>query len=268
MFKKSLLALVLLLGIQETRAMVNQFQVNRFRVAQKPVIELTPEHVIELTPEQADFLCEVMMYATIAGTILYWVQREPNSVKINRVNDLWSATQNNLYNIQNDQELENFYTMHKHLDKDIRKLYNEITDRYKNKVTPWNWSNEMKNAYEKISFLHGIFNANHIISMTENPDKNQVIKHMNIHYKDSPYPLLAAVSNLKSTVSRLKESTYQVSANQLLINLITPALDKILSSSEYKKECELQGIDNLLRMRQKPPKITPFPTIRFSIKKK
>lgn len=186
-----------------------------------------------------DILKDTAITAAIGGTISYWMYREPNSVKIERASNLWTSVKTDLFSVQNFQDLQEFFTKYDSLSKEVQHSYQEISARY-SFIKPWNWSGEMKDIYEKISFLSVVFNSKQIMFMTTNPDEGQLLHQIRKYYADAKYPLLKAVSCFEDDIKILSSSLYKTTASQLLIDLLSSALTQIKVSSEYVKELEIQ----------------------------
>gem|GEM_PF-1333075 len=103
--------------------------------------------------------------AIVVGTAVYMARRETNESKINRVHkliDLYGVRiQGQLSQLMNNDDIRYFIAQSSASKKEIISMYNataqlhkEMNNRYNSWVTPWNWTADMKQAFEAIKKLY------------------------------------------------------------------------------------------------------------------
>jgi hypothetical protein len=99
------------------------------------------------------------------GTCFYWMQRESNSVKINRVNVLSTRYKTEIVAVLGEinalqdimffhQRSLEFLAIINKFDQQINDSYQEISKRYDSWCAPWNYTASMQRAYQTICDLH------------------------------------------------------------------------------------------------------------------
>ncbi|MBP9764923.1 hypothetical protein KBD08_01145 [Candidatus Babeliales bacterium] len=100
----------------------------------------------------------------VAGTAIYIAAREPNPIKIDRAYktiDLYqmrvqsymkymNTTEGIMYFVNQPQSFMEIGIMVEHVEQ----VYKDIKKRYGSWFTPWNWTHEMKKAYDNIGVLY------------------------------------------------------------------------------------------------------------------
>jgi len=193
-------------------------------------------------------IAAVVIAMTVYKTTTYLSGREPNSVKINRVNKLWTQVSSNL-KVSNVQELQMFLLPCKNLVNPILDSSKEMNARYASWVKPWNWTAEMKIACEKINHLATVFRYYNVICAWNSfgDDKELVKLVKKIQRGESRYPLCVMVNQLKIDIQLLHSSKYHCGFELVVLDILEETLDTVLSSEDYTEELRLKTIEEYQR---------------------
>ncbi|MBM18299.1 MAG: hypothetical protein CL947_04500 [Epsilonproteobacteria bacterium] len=142
----------------------------------------------------------------------YLCCRESNAIKIDRVNNLWSKFNMMLeQNGSKKDELQKVYDISTELQKfedEIQTAYSALYHRW-TFLKPWNWTNEMRDAYYKSCLLHCLSHY-HTIMLLE--QANQLDEHhllllaRHLYGLNSSLPLVVYFDMLKRDVSNISQS--------------------------------------------------------------
>jgi hypothetical protein len=206
--------------------------------------------------EQYSTLPVIATTATVAVIAMYWAIREPNNVKIARVQGLMQAYKTTMHeplskiNSVGDIQayvgnLLEFKKKNQQFFDLVEFSYQEMQARYDSWLKPWNWSQAMKMACEQIQELYqtvrlvkimGVYSSC-IPMLTESTDDETVEKmiHM-LCLGKSLYPAIYCVSLIKSDLNFLQNHIFQNHIDVILSNLLETLLARILVCPMYINE--------------------------------
>lgn len=168
----------------------------------------------------------------------YFVNRESNDSKVRRALGIWNQVSKDLNSISTLANLRNFLYKFDHLNELVMESYGELTGRYTSWVTPWNWTNDMKDAHEKMTFLYALFKYKEVLNMLEYGESDLIKVAAATYSLQTAYPVCEYVTKLQADIAALK-SISRHSASKCL-NIMLQELHMILkvfaSSETYVQE--------------------------------
>lgn len=194
------------------------------------------------------------------GTGVYWSVREPNDVKMARVDELLKYYSSNLHyaliNIKTLDDMRNFVGQSNRFKKEtevfiemVNRSYAEMSARYNSWVKPWNWNVKMKAAFEKIQDLRKTMRMVEMM-ITYYPfmvmysypfdEKILVQRVQMICLGKSAYPMCSCATSIQQDLLFLKTHHFKVWSEVVLIDMLEQLLSLILSSSTYIEEKRIQ----------------------------
>lgn len=214
--------------------------------------------------------------AVAVGTGLYWKHRESNAVKIQRVDSLCAQYHDQmqvlLQQIQTMQDVYDFnaqalgFTLKLNsFDQQVHAAYQDINERYNFWLTPWNYTQDMKQAYEKMSALREQWRIDLKVAHSKIDHMSLLKQAMeNIAYfssclgtwhgfadeadllkfarkiclGSSTYPVHATVMTLRQALNLLKCARAYVACDQALIDKMEQICTEMLISQSYLDEAK------------------------------
>lgn len=206
---------------------------------------------VEVSEKVIKSAAAVALVAALYKTGSYWMSRESNTVKIEKVNCLLNQV-HPYFKFHTLQDVQEFLIQFKELTQPVACSNKEISNRYNTWLKPWNWSKDMKQAHGHIQILGILFGYQDIIcACDELVDENVVVKHIKKRSKGAErFPLCSFVSQVKADLQVLYSSadSCQACGFELLITpVLENILDTVLESDEYVGELRLKEIEEIQR---------------------
>lgn len=198
--------------------------------------------------------------AVVAGIGVYCAVRESNQAKIVREQVLLQTykmtMQEDLSHLATWQDMQTyiglshvFQKKHQDFFNCVARSYAEIYARYNCWVKPWNWTKEMKKAFEEIESLYNIIKAVEIMAfyassmpiVINSVDSTQFELHIHaLCLGESKYPASYCVDRIKSDLQFLQTKSFNITFDVLLINFLEKFLVQILACPMYINELRLK----------------------------
>lgn len=176
----------------------------------------------------------------------YFYNRECNADRIEQVNRLWNKLGNSILKAEKTDELIKYFVDHKDYYFAVMHSHSGINDRYNSYLKPWDWTADMHNAYEKISFLYTIFYITACVGKEE-----FLISYFMSVFHDCKYPLITTINYLDLVIACLINNKYSLaldaSIRRDLLKVAYCVNHIIYSSVFYKQElrdCSFELIHN------------------------
>lgn len=192
-------------------------------------------------------IAAVALTYTAYKTGSYLYSREPNGVKVDRLNKLWSSLTYDMH-FSSLQDVQKFLKQTAPFVRPVLDSYAEMEARYNSWAKPWNWTSEMRVAYQKAKLLSVLFRYHDIIVDWGqlSSDEQALVKSMKKRNKgNSRFPLLDTVAQLRFDLDTLESSLYTCGFESILFVVLDTCLDFVLSCDEYTEELRLKAIEEL-----------------------
>lgn len=179
------------------------------------------------------------------GSYLY--NRESNGIKVSRLNKLWNSLTYDMH-FSNLQDVQKFLRQTAPFVRPVLDSYAEMEARYNSWAKPWNWTSEMRVAYQKAKLLSVLFRYYDIIADWSQLSSSEqaLVKCMKKRNKGSSrFPLLDTVAQLRFDLETLESSLYKCGFESILSAVLDTCLDFVLSCDEYTEELRLQAVEEL-----------------------
>lgn len=228
---------------------------------------LSSELVQTKRPE--DFIGVVVAGVAAGLGISYWYNREPNEVKRLRALELCEMYEEKLHaalvRIKEPKDVVRFISQSSDLHNERKKLVSSIAlstremgNRYAHPLKPWNWSDDMKDMFNRIQKIHDVTQTVTImyryqslfeilLQNTKPAVKREAIiddllESDKIKYS---YPMIAYANKIEKDVESLLTSRDRVSVEDgqcayVVIGMLREVYNSIVQSDEYIEEMRHQ----------------------------
>lgn len=204
--------------------------------------------------DDTDILIAAGVTTVVVGTGVYVAFRETNSSKIDRaykiINMYGAKVQRELLKITTAADIYLFanqsYAAKKELTfvyETIDKMHSEISRRYNCWVTPWNWSSNMKQAYEAIhqlyeqaTILHMMIEHGSLLSV--GAQEAELVKAARVFCGGvSNYPIVFTVNRLKEDMKRMSSMQFYVPCEYIYLEYLDEVCRILMCSDAYVQDC-------------------------------
>lgn len=217
------------------------------------------------TKHSEEFIGVVAAGIAAGCGISYWHNRESNEIKRLRALDLCKMYEEKLHaalvNIKEPQDVVHFVSQSSDVLCERKKLAfsiglsaREMESRYDHPFKPWNWSDDMKEMFERIQAVHSVTRTVTImyryqslfeilVQNTKPSVKQEAIIDdiLDSEKIKSPYPMSAYVDNIQKDIDTLTLARDRCSVEDgrcayVLIGMLREIHNSIVQSNEYMEE--------------------------------
>lgn len=192
--------------------------------------------------------------AIVVGTAVYVARRETNESKINRVHkliDLYGVKiQGVLSKLMDNQDISNCIPLLSRSKKEIismydatAQLYQEMNNRYNSWVTPWNWTDDMKQAFEAIKKLYQealilkmIIDHSPLLQV-DLADEEALVKAARVFCAGaSCYPVVTTVARLQDDMQVIRSLKFYIPCEYMYIEDLDNVVTALKSTDAYVQD--------------------------------
>ena len=181
-----------------------------------------------------------------AGAVVfaaYYNSREPINSVVQKVDNIWDTLCLPIEQCCSIGDVSNFLVSYQPYEYQVQSLYKIMNNRYNSLLKPWNWSAQMREAFEKIAALHQLFQLKDLIFSTYSlRDEISVIVYFQSKYFNCQYPLIVAHTYLYNAKKPLTHFLH-INGVKVALAVVEDMQAIIKDSSAYVKECYLQKIE-------------------------
>lgn len=185
---------------------------------------------------------------------IYWIQREPNSAKVRRaqllIHNYKQQCKPIFLEINSEQDLKDFVARmndNKNVCIGLRKIvqasYKELQDRYVSKFKPWNWTDDMRQAYKEIQEVDEAF----CVLTIMNKYKNFITHSDKMPLKDLVYQFASSFEITHpwyTTAQQIEEDLKEITSLRheyfscygFLQKILSKSLQQIRMTDEFMQE--------------------------------
>lgn len=157
----------------------------------------------------------------------YLVNREPNVQQVKRALSLWAQMNVQLTRIVTLHDVQLFINNFQHLEQYVVKSYTELNNRYGSWVKPWNWTSDMKKAFEKMQLASILFKYQQILTINSGYNEAELLKIATGEYSVmTAYPVCAYVQNLQADMEIVQK--FVTMPSYKFASIVQRELNKVL----------------------------------------
>lgn len=185
---------------------------------------------------------QLTLCALISGIVGYTLFRETNNTKIKRALTIWHTAYSSLSQVKTLSDMQLFLQKHSFLEHDVAISHGELEARYMSSCKPWNWTDDMRDAYTKIKILDLLFEHKEIICAQQSLHEDEICKIARLTYGNKTcYALCECLEKLHQSINMIKNICIQDGysfLSEVFVRL--QKAHKTLAASEhyaYEKRC-------------------------------
>lgn len=183
--------------------------------------------------------------ATALVTAVYWCNRDPNSVKVQQAYNLWSGFESLLTQVRNVKDIKNALDDFADRQGVVVHTYQSLNARYMSWLKPWNWTADMKLAYQKMVILKNLFEYKEIFDALSEGLLSEAAALNIARAKNSlstSYSLVSYVSCLRTDLNHIIETFGALSCRwgHVVTDALQKSLDILAGSETYVQERRLR----------------------------
>lgn len=208
--------------------------------------------------KDVDMLVVAGATAVAVGTAVYVARRETNEAKINRAYkliDMYGVkVQSQLSQLMSSADVRYFLSQSLRSKKEIlsmyeaiAQLYREIDNRYNCWVTPWNWTRNMKQAFDAIKKLYQealilkMMIDHAPLLQVDHGDEQALVKAARVFSAGTLYPVIYTVMQLQADMRTLRSLTFYIPCEYAYVDSLDNVVHALKCSEAYLQDLREQA---------------------------